>query len=83
MLGNKSPAGQNNNSSTLDGYGLGSALNMPGHSLPKGGGAIRGIGEKFVANRLQTVASCLHLFILKQKIQLSLFYKVQKARYQV
>ncbi len=51
MLDNKSPVGQNNNSNTADGQGLGSELNMlPAISLPKGGGAIRGIGEKFAAN---------------------------------
>lgn len=51
MLDHKSPVGQDNHSNSTDGQGSGPELTKsPTISLPKGGGAIRGIGEKFAAN---------------------------------
>lgn len=51
MLDHKSPVGQGNDSKKADGQSTGPELTKPpAISLPKGGGAIRGIGEKFAAN---------------------------------
>lgn len=51
MLDYKSPVGQGNDSTKADGQSTGPELiKSPTISLPKGGGAIRGIGEKFAAN---------------------------------
>lgn len=51
MLDHKSPVGQDNDSKKADGQSIGPELTKsPTISLPKGGGAIRGIGEKFAAN---------------------------------
>ena len=51
MLDHKSPVGQGNDSTKADGQSTGPELTKPpAISLPKGGGAIRGIGEKFAAN---------------------------------
>ena len=43
----ESTRGTTNSKSSSDGW---SSVTMPELSLPKGGGAIRGIGEKFAAN---------------------------------
>jgi RHS repeat-associated protein len=51
VLDHKSPVGQGNDSTKADGQSTGPELTKPpAISLPKGGGAIRGIGEKFAAN---------------------------------
>ncbi|SEQ49474.1 SpvB/TcaC N-terminal domain-containing protein [Nitrosomonas ureae] len=51
MLDHKSPVGQSNDSTKADRQSTGPELTKPpAISLPKGGGAIRGIGEKFAAN---------------------------------
>jgi|CXWL01.1.fsa_nt_gi RHS repeat-associated protein len=51
LLDHKSPVGQGNDSKKVDGQSTGPELTKsPAISLPKGGGAIRGIGEKFAAN---------------------------------
>ncbi|MDP1678679.1 MAG: SpvB/TcaC N-terminal domain-containing protein [Candidatus Nitrotoga sp.] len=51
MLDHKSPVGQDSDSKKADGQSTGPELTKsPAISLPKGGGAIRGIGEKFAAN---------------------------------
>lgn len=51
MQDHKSPVGQDNHSNNADGQDIGPELNKsPAISLPKGGGAIRGMGEKFSAN---------------------------------
>lgn len=51
MLDHKSPVGQGSDSKKADGQSTDPELiKSPTISLPKGGGAIRGIGEKFAAN---------------------------------
>ena len=51
MLDHKSPVGQGSDSTKADRQSTGPELTKPpAISLPKGGGAIRGIGEKFAAN---------------------------------
>ncbi len=58
MLDHKSPVGQDKNSKKTDGQITGPELTKPpAISLPKGGGAIRSIGEKFAANPVTGIGS--------------------------
>ena len=57
MLSNISHEGKTDPKATSVSSGSRSQLSIPTISLPKGGGAIRGIGEKFAANPANTFAA--------------------------